>query len=270
MKRWNILKKLWLPYARSGISGHAAAASFYILLSLLPASALGLTVFSRLSVSQTQWTGLLRDILPARFHPIMTYLLTSVTPHHPTALLSVSAVLTLWSASKGIMALSDGLSVILQKENTRGFIRRRLDAMAVFLLLSAVLSITLIFHVFGDTVLQRLSPFYRLRHFYTLLVLSILFCFYYWLLPGRPLSFSTSLLCGSLSSVGWIVVSALYSIYVNHFQSYQRLYGSLGLLLLGCLWLHICMAVLLYSVLTVKLFREEAYDPIAIIKDVIS
>ena len=274
MKRWEILSELWRPFTQINITGRAAAASFYILVSLLPAAALGLTIFSLLPIPLSDF---LEVFLPQRFHPLIEYILTAVTPRNPTALLSVGALLTLWSAAKGIMAVSGGLSVILETKSHRGFIRRRLDAMASFLLLSIVLISTLTIHVFGQWFVYRLtisSPqmtslwtlLYRFRHLYSILILTTLLAFLYWMLPGRPMSLSSCYISGLFSSVGWMSTSAIFSVYVNQMQSYQRLYGGLGLLLLGCIWLQICMSVLLYSVLLAKLIREKSYHPFKIIK----
>lgn len=276
-KRWKILNNLWIPFTKSGIDRHSAAACFYILLSVLPAAALGLTVFSIISVTKSHWNTLLADLFPASFLPVLEYIFSSISPRQPVALLSIWAILTLWSASKGVMAITAGLSDILNGEARHGFIRRRLYAMAVLLLLLFVLSAMLLLHVFGRWILIQLSLlfparsslmylFFRLRHLYSLIVLTALFTLFYSLLPGKPLHFSACIKSGLLSSFGWLLTSSLFSIYVNHFQSYQRLYGSLGLLVLGCLWLKISLSVLLYSVQIIKLWHDGTYHPILILK----
>lgn len=280
-KRWEILRSLWQPFTESGVSGHAAASCFYILLSVLPASALGLTAFSLFSISTSEWYHLLVELLPAHFLSVAEYLLNRIEPQNPAALFSLWAVLTLWSASKGVMAMIDGLSSVLSASKRRGFLRRRLDAMIVFLLLSAVLISTLVIHVFGKWFLihlcdlfpklsSLLRSIFKLRHLSSVLILTVLLSVLYRLLPGGTLSFSGCLKGGITAAVGWITVSSLFSVYVNHFQSYQRLYGSLGLLLLACLWLQICVSILLYSILLVKLLDSKAYHPIAIIRKAFS
>lgn len=280
-KRWKILSELWLPFSKTHISLHVSAASFYILLSLLPAFALSLTILSLLPVTSKQWTQLLEDFVPVLFHPVIAYFSAEIEPKHPSSLASAWAVLTLWSASKGVMSMTDGLTSILETQNQRGFIRRRLDAMAVFLLLAITVSTTLILHVFGKRFLLQstsLHPLfvnlfiilYRLRYLYSLLILSVLFAVLYWLLPGRPFRFRTSLAAGVLSAISVMLLSTAFTIYVNYMQSYHKLYGWLGLFLLGCIWLQLCMRLLLNSVLFIKLLRDDQYHPLTILKRSIS
>ncbi len=274
MKRWKILSRLWLPFSESTVSRDAAAASFYILLSLLPAAALGLTIFALLPISLT---AVLEAFLPERLHPVIEYIISAIVPHHPAALLSIWAILTLWSASKGVMSISDGIHSIRSTNSHRSFIRRRLNAMISFAVLAIILVLVLTVHVFGGWVLSQLTAIhpnrtnvmntlYRLRHLYSLFILSFLLACLYWILSGKSHSFRQCIFSGFLTSIGWTAATAVFSVYVNHIQSYQRLYGGLGLLLLSCLWLQICISILLYSVILTRLIQEKRYHPLKIIR----
>ncbi len=277
-KRYNALRQLWVPFTQSRISFHSAAACFYILLSLLPATALVFTILSIFPDAVREFGHLTINILPFDFRAVTEYLLDQFPSRSPAALLSVWAFLTLWSASKGIMAMTDGLIVILDCQKPRGFIRRRVDAMIVFAILSVVLIATLVLHVFGRRLLTYFSLkmpdlknllllLFRLRQVYSLLILSILFALLYLFLPQRPLPFLSCLKSGFFSSVGWLTVSYGFSIYVNYFRSDQKLYGSLGLILLTSLWLQICISILLYGALLGKLLLNKSYHPIKIIRE---
>lgn len=275
MKRWKILSGLWLPFSESTVSRDAAAASFYILLSLLPATALGLTIFALLPISLP---AVLEAFLPKRLYPVIEYVLSAIVPYHPAALLSIWAILTLWSASKGVMAISDGIYSIRSTNNHRSFIHRRLNAMLSFAILAIILVLVLTFHVFGGWLLSQLTAvhpnranvmntLYRLRHLYSLFILSFLLACLYWILSGKSYSFRQCLFSGFLTAIGWTAATVGFSVYVNHIQSYQRLYGGLGLLLLSCLWLQICIGILLYSVVLTNLIQEKRYHPFKIIRN---
>ena len=280
-KRWTILRELWAPFTKNSISTHAAGTCFYILLSLLPGIALGLTVLSASPAASRELVLQINNILPDALQPMAEYFISMIKPRNPAALLSLWAFLTLWSAAKGIMAMTDGMAAVLNCKEHKGFFRRRFHAMTTLLLLAVVLMGTLAINVFGKRLLSyydhtfpqlygTLLLLYKLRHLYSLLVLSLFLALMYWLLPGRPLPFRRCLQSGLFSSAAWILASTGFSIYVNHFQSYQRLYGSLGLLLLASLWLQICISMLLYGVLLGKLVREKSYHPIQIMKRLFS
>ena len=50
---------------------------------------------------------------------------------------------------------------------------------------------------------------------------------------------------GLFSSVGWLVFSYLYSLYINNFPGASKVYGSLSAVCLIMLWLYFCMMILL-------------------------
>lgn len=274
-----ILRELWLPFSKIRITTHAAAACYYILLSLLPGVALGLTALSASPAASRELVLVIKNILPDAFQPMAEYFLNMIRPQNQTALLSLWALLTLWSASKGIMAMTDGMSAVFDCPRTKGFLRRRLHAMTALLLLAVVLIATLVINVFGKRLFSysyrafpqlagTLVMLYKLRLLYSVFVLSFLLSLLYWFLPGHPLPFRSCLQSGLFSAAAWIAASFGFSIYVNHFQSYQRLYGGLGLLLLASLWLQICIRMLFYGALLGRLVREKTYHPIKIIKKV--
>ena len=276
-KRWNIFKNLWLPFSKYNVSHHAASACFYVILSLLPASALGMTIFSLIPTTAPVWAELINALIPNELRSIAAYFISSAADTHRAGLFSSWLLLTLWSASKGIMSIAYGLSVILGKEDKGSFIRRRLRAMIVFLLLLTVVFATMVFIVFGAQIFSQLTQLlpaqsglllilYHLRYAFTLFLLSVIFSIFFKLLQTGALTFSSCIKCGIISSAGWLSLSLLFSFYVNHFQNYERNYGSLGLLLLACLWLQIVISLLLYSVIYIKMRQDGSYRPIEIIK----
>ena len=52
---------------------------------------------------------------------------------------------------------------------------------------------------------------------------------------------------GVLASIGWMVFSDLYSIYVEKFSRYASIYGSVYTIALSLLWLYCCLNILFYG-----------------------
>ena len=50
-----------------------------------------------------------------------------------------------------------------------------------------------------------------------------------------------------MSSLGWLVFSDLFSVYVEHFASLTNIYGSVYAVALSMLWLYFCLGILFYS-----------------------
>ena len=49
------------------------------------------------------------------------------------------------------------------------------------------------------------------------------------------------------TGAGWILFSYIFSVYINNFSNYSRIYGSLTAIVLLMLWLYSCMTILLYG-----------------------
>ena len=66
-------------------------------------------------------------------------------------------------------------------------------------------------------------------------------------LPNKRNSFRESLPGALLASVGWLVFSDLYSVYVENFSGYANIYGSVYALALSMLWLYFCISIVFYG-----------------------
>ncbi len=266
MKRWCILKSLWLPFTKSNASVHATSACYYILLSLIPASLLMTSLLPYLPISPTSWTQGLQQLIPGQFFSIIQSLIPSAAS---PVLASASAVVLLWSASKGVLAISDGLCALIGIPHGTRFIWRRLSAMLSFVLLSVLLFFILGLYVFGKRLLPFLGalsfPLYRLRYLYVPIALSAMFTSAYYFLPKRAVPFRFCLIGSTLSAIGWIACSSLFSVYVNLTSGFHQRYGSTGILILACLWLQFCITLLLYGGLLADLLAHREYHPIQIL-----
>ena len=66
-------------------------------------------------------------------------------------------------------------------------------------------------------------------------------------LPGRRTPLHCSLPGALLASLGWLIFSGLYSIYVENFSAYANLYGSVYAVALSMLWLYFCLSIVFYG-----------------------
>ena len=65
--------------------------------------------------------------------------------------------------------------------------------------------------------------------------------------PNRRNLLWESLPGALLASVGWLVFSNLYSVYVEHFAHLTNVYGSVYAVALSMLWLYCCMSIVFYG-----------------------
>ena len=272
MKKWNELRRRLPVSVFQTASLYATFACYYIILSVFPAGMFAVTVLPHLSLPFEIWQS---SFLPPEMLQALDYLRHAMQQVSSPPIFSFSVIIWIWSASKGIHAVSQGFDAVLQAKQEDRMLRKRIVSMLNFLLLSVSLLLTMLIQVFGRQILDLLQqqlPFLSsfLLHFRTLwsfLFLTGVFAVLYRIHPNSPLPFRICLYGGMLCAAGWICFSFLFSIYVTYFSGQYRILGNLGALLLTSIWLRYCMMMLFLGISFSK-FRWES--KCSVVKSLIS
>lgn len=251
------------------IPSHAANAGYFIVLSVFPALVLTLSILRYTSLDAGDLMDLLAGFLPEALLPAAQKLIITTYAHTSGAMVSVSAVSVLWSASRGIYGLLMGLNTIYGVREDRGYVYTRLISVAYTFAFLLVLLLTLILGVFGEALLASLPPatgglgwflseVVDFRFLLMLLLQTGLFSAMFMVLPNRKNKLSESFPGAVLAAVGWLIFTRLFSYYVEHFSNYSNLYGSVYALALSMLWLYFCLSIVFYGgALNRMLMKEE-------------
>ena len=131
-----------------------------------------------------------------------------------------------------------------------------------------VLVLTLVLNVFGETILGMLpntrgsfwaflTEVVDLRFLLMLLLQTGLFTAMFIALPNGKNSFSDSFPGGLMASLGWLLFSKLFSVYVRYSAGYANIYGSVYAVALSMLWLYFCLCLLFCGGALNKLLMEK-------------
>ena len=238
---------------------HAAYAAYFIVLAVFPALVLILSVLRYTGMEVRGLVELLDDILPSTMAEGAEELIYSTYRNSSGAMVGVSAVTALWSASRGIYGLLTGLNAVYGVSENRGYIYTRSISVVYTFVFILILLLTLVLHVFGNSIINLMrqvnnpvviffTDLIDLRFFLLLFLQSLVFTLVFMVLPNKRRSrFMESLPGGVLSSLGWLVFSDIYSIYVENFSKYSTIYGSVYGIAITMLWLYCCMSILFYG-----------------------
>jgi len=244
--------------SRQKIGIHAAGAGYFIVLSVFPLLVLLLALLRYTGLQVSTLTDFVSGFLPDALIPAAKRLIVNTYQNTSGAVVSVSALTGLWSASRGVYGLLNGLNAIYQVPENRGYIYTRGISVFYTFLFLIVLIVTLVLNVFGITLLQTL-PLSNLsllqflwdvtdwRFLLTLLLQTALFSAMFMALPNKRNGFRESLPGALLAAAGWQVFSNLYSVYVRHFSGYANVYGSVYAVALSMLWLYCCISIVFYG-----------------------
>ena len=228
------------------------------MLSVFPALLLVLSALRYTGLSVESLLEMMGNLLPQAMMGAAQELIYSVYDNASGAVAGLSALTALWSASRGIYGLLTGLNTIYGVSEDRGYFYTRTISVLYTFAFEVVILLTLVLHVFGNAIISFLQgiqfPALRLllsildlRFVFLLVLQSLLFTLMFMILPNRRNRFWESLPGGLLASIGWMLFSNLYSIYVTHFPSYSNIYGSVYAIAISMLWLYCCLEILFFG-----------------------
>lgn len=237
---------------------YAANASFFLILSIFPALLLFVGVLQYTPLAVEDLGQMLDGILPDAFLAGAEELILSTYDAATGLTLGITAVTTLWSASRGLYGMLTGLNAIYAVEEDRGYLRTRFLSMGYTFLFYVVILLTLFLHVFGSGILailrqathpalRKLLHWVDFRFFLLLFLQTAMFTAMFMALPSGRRGFWESLPGALIASMGWLVFSDIFSVYVENFAHWGNVYGSLCLLPLSMLWLYCCMMILFFG-----------------------
>ena len=240
------------------ITTYAGYASYFLILSLFPTLVLTLGLLRYTPLEPDHLMDLLEGFLPSSLRAYAWGLLDAVHANTTRTVVSLSAMAALWSAGKGIYGLMKGLNAVYEVREHRGWLRTRLLCAAYMVSFLLVLMLTLVLHVFGNTLAEFLrhrggriawlgEELQGLRYFLLVALQTLLFTAAFMYLPGRNNRFFDSLPGALFGSLGWMTVSGLFGVYVEYSSGYSHIFGPVYTLALAMLWLYACVNTLFFG-----------------------
>lgn len=240
------------------VSLYAANAAFYIILSVFPAILLLVCLLPLIGYTSQDLLVLLDGVVPEVVLPLLERVLNDMSVNSSGLLLSVSALVAIWSSSRGVYCIQLGLNAIYGVRESRNYILRRLISMLYMVLIIVALLLTLVLHGFGQElaaylsgksipILHFLAQLMQFRGLILVLLLTGLFTAVLSVFPNRKISPKRAFPGAALASLGWLMFTRFFSVYVRMSGSYSLLYGSLSIIAITMLWLFVCMSILFYA-----------------------
>lgn len=263
--------KKWMArleaFGQLQIPVYAANACYFLAIAIFPALLLILASLRYTALSARDLIEFLEGILPSALMGAAESLIVSTYYNSSGALLGVSAVAALWSASRGIHGLLTGLNNVYGVRENRGWLQTRLICVGYTFVFLVLLMVTLVFQVFGQALADRfwsvdfLVDMIDWRSVWLLVAQIVIIDLIYMVLPSRRGRFLRSLPGAAMAAVGWQVFSNLFSLYVERMLSrYTNIYGSVYTVAIGLLWIYCCMCILLFGGLLNRLMEPIYLD----------
>lgn len=237
------------------LNAAAAHAAFFIILSFIPCIILLFSLLQFTSIDKVTITVMIQKILPREMQTFFAGIIRDAY-NRTASTVSLSALATVWSAGRGMMALTQGLQWIAGIKESRNYfaVRFRATLYTVVMLLSII--VFLLLGVFGNALLNIIAVRFPIatyavemiidiKNVFLLLFATVIFALIYRFMPGNEIPLSRHLPGAAVSSLGWFLFSYAFSVYVDDFSGFSNMYGSLTALILLMLWLYFGMYITL-------------------------
>ena len=269
MKRLKrFLKNFWFALSRPEmliLPGHLA---FFFLLSVVPI----LTLISYLAASLHLSMDFIMEFFNKSFGESISNILMPIVNVNN---ISFGFFITL---IVGYLTASNGADSIITTSNMiygipdKGFIYRKIKSIIMTLFIVILFIFILVVPLFGEKIIELLEfvntndnvtnditfVINLLRGPLSWLIIFIIIKLLYTMAPDKPIP-SRNVNYGAIfTSLGWVIITTIYSFYINNYANYSVIYGGLANLVILLLWFYLLAYIFVVSETTkIKVLKTE-------------
>lgn len=249
MKQFNVILK------NSGddhISEYSAQCSYYTILSFIPFVILLITLIQYTNIEQQTLFDVISKIIPSSMNEFVIGIVREVYSKS-IGTISISIIFTLWSAGKGLFALTKGLHSVYNtdEDKEKSVLYLRIMALVETIVFIVLIMIGMVLLVFGNSlksIMQQhfgaLENFNAFSQFVTeigfIFATFVVFLLLYRFMPNHKVTFKSQVPGAIFGAIALNVISFVFSKYLDIFKGFSITYGSLTTLMLIMMWTYSC------------------------------
>jgi len=269
---WRLFRlSIWRAFEHDafGTAKASAYSSIFTFFPFLLVLGAVLATLNRGQVYAREISYALGTILPAGSSAALAYLRS--TTDRPVSLLITTSLFTVWSASGVIISWMDGFRRAYQLPKTWGLVQERVIAISLVLMAGIPMTFSTILVAFGSRIETRIL--FHIGHEFGPLIL-LLWGLIRWLIAimtsiaviqliyhnavPRTQPWHSVLPGAVLATAMWLISTALFGWYLQHYVDYSVIYGSLGVGIALLVWMYlISLAVLIGAEFNAMLFPRS-------------
>ncbi len=247
------------------VNVYSAQACYFIIVSTIPFLCLVISITSFLIPTDIYAIFDSYEI-PVEIKGVIQEVIAQLLATQKVSLLSISALIALWTASRGSDALRAGLESVYEVPRSKKILKQQALSIVNTFILILVILVNVVVLLFGEAITNALHLAYVIDVFVELgpIILFGVMCFVFDVIYTSTAKHSKnehirsgikSHMPGAVfATVGWLVFSYFYALYIRYFPSASAIYGSLTAVCLMMLWLYVCVIILLMGAEVNKLF----------------
>ena len=240
--------------SKSNVNAFASSSAYFMFLSIIPIIILLCSLLPLTTLQKSDLLKAVSEVMPSPIVPMMSSLIESLY-NSTVGVTSIAAIVTVWSASKGMLSIMRGLNAMNGVVEDRNYFVQRILASFYTILLLIVLLLSLVFMVFGTTLVRLLNDRIPIldhlmsvaMHFKPLFswgILTLVFMVIYAYVPNVKLKLTKQFPGALFTAISWNLFSWGFSAYIEQVNDFG-VYGRLSTIVVVMMWLYFCMYLLL-------------------------
>lgn len=257
-------------FKRANVSSTAIVIAYYTLVTIFPMVIFIGNILPLLRLEVDAVLPYLEMAMPRSIYTTLEPLITKFLQTGASgSVASISGLVTLWATSRGINALKQAFNQAYDVGKDQGVVTQRILSFLIMIFIGVMLIIFFVIYSFGQLVLEHLTPlfelpadwlttFSQLKWPTTVLGLFLIFIILYFLVPNAKVHLKYIWPGAVVATLGWMMLTQVFSIYVRYFARSFLSYGTLGTFIVLLLWLNYSAYVIMLGVV-INASLEELY-----------
>lgn len=251
------IKILLKNVLHNSLHARASSVAFSLTLSLFPFLLFLITLIPYTPISYEQVMGFAKSSLPADIFRFVDGTIHDIMSNKRTDLLSISFLFAVYAATNGMAALIVAFNSMFLYAEKRSFLKLRLIALYLTVLIAFVFLFAVVALIVSRFVVNMLADWGFLKndwlvwgiliakYLITFAVFFVAISMIYYIAPASHERWNFFSLGSVFTSISAILVTNLFSFYLENFASYNKLYGSIGTFIALMLWIYLLSFLLL-------------------------
>lgn len=249
----------WRSIVDGSITTRASAIAFSFFVAIFPFIIFLFTLIPVIPIEnfQEELFIMIKQIVPeSTFATIEDTLMDIILRPHG-GLLSLGFFMALIFSTNGLASMMSAFDATVHTIYRRTWLSQRLAAIVLLMILSVLLTVAIALITGGQSLIDYLETHHILRDSFTIFLLTagkwivivalffFAYSFLYYMAPAKKTKWRFISAGGTLATILSIVTLAGFTYYINNFSQYNKLYGSIGTLLIILLLTYVMSLILL-------------------------
>jgi membrane protein len=249
----------WHSIVNGAITTRASAIAFSFFIALFPAVLFLFTLIPYIPIEnfQNELFQLIHELLPESTFVTVEDTLTDIILRPRGGLLSLGFIMALIFSTNGLASMMSAFDATIHSINRRTWLSQRLAATVLLMILSVLLLIAVSLIIGGQIVIDYLQTNDILQDKFTIflitfgkwvVIVTLIFfanSFLYYMAPAKKTEWRFFSAGSALATALTVLAFSGFSFYINNFSQYNKLYGSIGTLLIILFLMYMLSLILL-------------------------